>query len=214
MKRLLLLLAIALPTLAAGQIFWNGPKLDAPPVFAEGDFDRWIDSLVAFPEEALRDGITGVVKMTFAVSPNGNGYRDKIESSPHEALSRELGKAVNSSRWSPAMLGGKTVRATATYSYDFSRKFSPEQLAAVTVAYDHTPPYFWASDKKKTVDGFIVWLQDACKIPKKFKKKDYRFATRVSFTVEADNSLTDIVIAGCDNDDLRGQLTHIVEHSR
>lgn len=75
------------------------------------EFGRWLSLEVNYPREVSQRNIEGRVLVSFIIEQDGEISNPIIRESPHEALSREVLKAVKKSpRWEPGINKNNRVR--------------------------------------------------------------------------------------------------------
>lgn len=94
------------------------------PTFAGGDiidFCHWVNDRVEYPSNALWQGISGMVYITFVVEPDGSLSNLDILQSPHGLLSAEAVRVLNSSpKWEPGIHKGHKVKVRFTVPVEFA----------------------------------------------------------------------------------------------
>lgn len=89
------------------------PSPDFQPSFNGGTsrLYSFINSKIRYPDEAVRDEISGKVVVRFAVCADGQLCDYEIMESPHESLSAESIRIIKSMpRWEPATKNGQPVK--------------------------------------------------------------------------------------------------------
>lgn len=87
------------------------------------DFRRWLMGQAVYPPEALREGITGRVLVTFVVETDGSVTHIRVRESPHRLLTDAVVEMLSRSpKWRPGEQDGRSVRVKFTLPVDFSIK--------------------------------------------------------------------------------------------
>jgi protein TonB len=83
----------------------------------------WLKDNLRFPQEAIDNGITGIVYVQFKIGVRGEIYDIAIMRSPDEILTQEALRVVRMMpNWKPATQGGKKVKTIATIPINFNLK--------------------------------------------------------------------------------------------
>ncbi len=91
-----------------------------------GNFTKWVNERIAYPDEALEDAAIGRVSMQFTIDMFGNCKDVKVLRVAHPALDSMAFKAVSSSpKWTPAT---DIVGNQCSIKYIFSVIFTPEMM--------------------------------------------------------------------------------------
>ncbi len=94
------------------------------PVFQGGalpEFQRWVAENLKYPQEAIKQKISGRVVVQFVINEEGAVVETKALTSPHQLLSSEAIRVVNSSpRWEPAEHEGRKVSVRFVLPVDFA----------------------------------------------------------------------------------------------
>lgn len=108
----------------------RGKLLQAPVAIAEQmpkfqgggliNFREWVMSKLKYPNEVVKEKISGRVIVSFTVEQNGSITQITTLSSPHKRLSDEVARVLEiAPRWTPGKQGGKPVRVRYTLPVDF-----------------------------------------------------------------------------------------------
>ncbi|MBR0036935.1 MAG: M56 family metallopeptidase [Bacteroidales bacterium] len=87
--------------------------VEQQPEFPGGEVALWefMKNSLHYPEDALKTGTEGRVIISFIVEKDGSISSPVIEKSPHESLSKEAIRIINSMpKWKPGMQRGQVVR--------------------------------------------------------------------------------------------------------
>lgn len=108
-----------------------------------GDFCRWVQERVVYPDEAIAYGIEGCVTLAFVVERDGTLSGIEPLTSPDPVLSDAVIRVVRQSpRWTPGMLEGRLVRVRLTVPVEFNLQTDPAQ----TTIRDGSLPSFQGGD--------------------------------------------------------------------
>lgn len=95
------------------------------PKFPGGDeaMMLWIAQRVKYPEQAKKEGITGLVMVSFVVNKTGKVEKVKVEKSAHPLLDAEAVRVIGEMpQWKPGTQKGKNVDVRLTVPVKFSLK--------------------------------------------------------------------------------------------
>ena len=89
-------------------------KVDEQALFQGGDIDdfrKWVQSNLAYPEDAIKNGVFGRVTVQFSVSETGKIGDVKVLRGVYPSLDKETVRVIESSPdWLPAKAKGKDVK--------------------------------------------------------------------------------------------------------
>ena len=90
-------------------------EVDVPPKFMNGDIqsfvDRWLYKYRRYPQEAVRQGISGRVMVAFVVEKNGEVSQIEVTRRVHPLLDEEAIRVIAASpKWKPGEKNGEKVR--------------------------------------------------------------------------------------------------------
>jgi TonB family protein len=101
-----------------------GPCSYEKPASFPGGLNGWrrfLENKLKYPEEALTNGIRGVVKIKFEVSKSGELSNFEILNSPHDSLSKEVLRLMKlSPRWEPGIRYNQPVAYEHIQSVTFN----------------------------------------------------------------------------------------------
>lgn len=104
-------------------IHWYRTLDEAPhPIFIEKNQNlaSYIATNLKYPELAIRQNVTGVVKLNFVVEANGKISNLTIVNSVGAGCNEEAIRILRSLKWMPGILNGKAVRTRTSLSISFS----------------------------------------------------------------------------------------------
>lgn len=95
---------------------------DILPVFYKGSDKMlpYIAQNLRYPQAAIEANAQGVVLVAFVVTPKGRVSNVSVKKSPHEALSTEAVRIVNTLRFKPGRKNGKKVSVKYSLPIRFS----------------------------------------------------------------------------------------------
>jgi protein TonB len=87
-----------------------GGEIDRFPVFPGGPVHKYIESILNYPVQAVKQKIHGAVLLSFVVNKTGEVVDIKVEKGVHPLLDNEAMKAVKSlPRWQPGLRHGRPI---------------------------------------------------------------------------------------------------------
>ena len=219
MKTLRLIIALAAVTFGLQM----KAQITAPePVAGHALTKEYITQNLVYPVADLEQGISGKVVVGFHVDAQGNANQYAVKSSFSEAASAVALHLVKTILWKPALNIGVPIEYDTDYEVDFNAKSykrywkrherlsTPLTLEADTSykIYDYkqleevAKPYF--------ADGSNManYIFHNLKFPAEAKEREIQGTVRLSFVVETDGSVSNIVVVnsvggGCDNEAVR-----------
>ena len=219
MKTLRLIIALAAITIGLQM----KAQITAPePVAGHALTKEYITQNLVYPVADLEQGISGKVVIGFHVDAQGNANQYAVKSSFSEAASAIALHLVKTILWKPALNIGVPIEYDTDYEVDFNAKSykrywkrherlsAPLTLEADTSykIYDYkqleevAKPYF--------ADGSNManYIFHNLKFPAEAKEREIQGTVRLSFVVETDGSVSNIVVVnsvggGCDNEAVR-----------
>ena len=94
-------------------------QVEVKPTFNGGDagnFSKWVNQQLEYPETCKKEGISGRVTLSFTVSETGKVTDVKVLRGVHEDLDNEAIRVVSSSPdWIPGIADGKAVAIKYTF---------------------------------------------------------------------------------------------------
>jgi len=103
-----------------GEVFF---KVDTMPEYPGGNkaLMKDITDMVKYPEEALKQGLTGRIYVSFEVNKEGKIYNTYIARGVDPLLDKEALQVINrlNKIWKPGIKNGKTVNVSFTVLFDF-----------------------------------------------------------------------------------------------
>lgn len=111
------------PVDSSGKIMWYRNLDEAPhPIFAnkKDNLASFIAANIKYPELAIRQNVTGVVKMSFVVETNGRISNLEIVNSVGAGCNEEAIRLLKMIKWMPGILGQKAVRTRTSMTINFN----------------------------------------------------------------------------------------------
>lgn len=109
---------LAMTFMATSMAVAQEMKIDKMPTFSCGeiqDFNVWVVNNFKYPEEAIKQNITGKILVEFVVKADGTVSSVKTLKSPSPILTAEAERVVKSSpKWQPGEANGKKVNVKLT----------------------------------------------------------------------------------------------------
>lgn len=111
------------PIDSSGKIFWYRNLDEVPfPIFADSkqNLATFIAANLKYPEEAIRQNLTGVVKLSFVVETNGKISNTEIVNSVGAGCNEEAIRILRLLKWMPGIYDQKAVRTRTSMTISFS----------------------------------------------------------------------------------------------
>lgn len=192
------------------------------PVSGKQQSKSYITQNLVYPETDLQQGNSGKVVVGLHIDKDGNCSNYVVKSSFSEAASPIALNLVKTILWKPAMRNGLPIEYDMDYEIEFNAKSYkrywkhreriklPLTMEADTsyaiYEYKHLDqvarPYF--SDGK----NIAQYIATNLKYPAEAKEREIQGTVRLSFVVETNGSVSNVVIinsvgGGCDNEAIR-----------
>lgn len=220
--------SIKATALLAFTILFFGMQLKAQntlpePVSGKQLTKNYFMRALVYPEADLQQGNSGKVVIGLHIDTDGNGSNYEVKSTFSEAASPIALDLVKTILWKPAMRNGIPIEYDMEYEVDFNAKSYkrhwkrhdrvelPLTLDADSsyAIYEYKQleqvarPYF--SDGKNNIAHYIA---TNLKYPAEAKEREIQGTVRLSFVVEKNGNVSNIVIinsvgGGCDNEAVR-----------
>ncbi len=109
---------LAMTFMATSMAVAQEMKIDKMPKFSCGeiqDFNVWVLNNFKYPEEAIKQNITGKILVEFVVKEDGSVSSVKTLKSPSPLLTAEAERVIKSSpKWEPGEVNGKKMNVKLT----------------------------------------------------------------------------------------------------
>ena len=213
--------------IALGVLFFglqlNAQNKNPEPVAGKSLTDEYIKQNLVYPEADLQAGNSGKVVVGMHIDKEGHTSHYTVKSTFSEEASPIAVALVKTILWNPAMHSGLTIETDYQYTVEFNAKsykrywkhkervVLPLTLEADTsnIVYEEyrkleelARPYF--------ADGGNIgtYFAHNLKFPPAAKEREIQGTVRLSFVVETDGSVSNIVVVnsvggGCDNEAIR-----------
>lgn len=216
------LLLLGLTSLCHSQLYRPVPMADKAVIH---DF---IQENLKYPEEALKDGKNGEVVVAFHVDEKGNGSDYHVTQSFCEEANANAIDMVRKMRWSPATLDMKPVACDMEYTVEYNvrsykrywKKHEPTQLP-LSLEADTSYVIYERQQLEETAKPYFAdgstmaqFILSNLKYPESAKMAEIAGNVRLSFVVETDGNISNILIdqsvgGGCDQEAIRLlEMTH------
>lgn len=200
----------------------------ATPIAGKQNTQDYIQQNLRYPEQALESGLSGEVVVAFHLDGQGQGSGYHVTSSFCEAANTSSIDLVRKILWHPAQENMKPVATDMEYRIEYKAKsykrywrkreraLVPLTLEADTSYRIYDPYHLEEAAKPYFADGSNMgqYLLSNLHYPESAKAGEISGTVRLTFVVEADGSISNIVIkesvgGGCDNEAVRlMQETH------
>ena len=212
----------------AFSILFMGLQLSAQnknpePLAGKSLTDEYIRQNLVYPESDLQQNNSGKVVVGMHIDKEGRASDYMIKSSFSEAASPVAIALVKTILWHPAMHSGLTIDCDYQYTVDFNAKSykrywkrNKRVALPLTLEADDSnkvyEDYHQLDEPAKAyfADGGNIgtYLARNLKFPPEAKEREIQGTVRLSFVVETDGSVSNIVIinsvgGGCDNEAVR-----------
>ena len=172
------------------------------PSFRGGDlndFRAWVQEHLQYPAEAVERNIQGRVVVTFTIEKEGSVSNILVLQSPDKLLADEARRVIASSpagAWTPGEQRGEKVRVKYTLPVDF--RLPQTESATVQGAPDGNEPFLvtekMPSFRSGEIKDFRNWIQMHIQYPAEAMKNNIQGRVIVSFIVEKDGSVSNILV--------------------
>ena len=187
-------------------------QVEVKPTFNGGDagnFSKWVNEQLEYPENCKKEGISGRVTLTFTVTETGKVTDVKILRGAHEDLDKEALRVVSSSPdWTPGKYNGKPVAVTYTFPVIFQTR-KQESTDVVPFQFAETKPGFNGGD----VNEFSKWVNERLAYPENCRKEGISGRVTLTFTVSETGKVTDVKVLRGVHEDLDNEAIRVVSSS-
>lgn len=215
-KGLFCILFLAVASLCQAQFF------PPTPLAGKTNTDEYIRQNLHYPEQMLKDGQNGKVVVSFTVDEKGVGKNYQVTESFCPEADAEVLKLVKRIEWLPATQELNRVSSEMQYPVEYHAKTYrrywknherievPLTLAADTGYRIYDLHALEETAKPYFADGGTMaqYILDNLEFPEAAKAAEISGKVRLSFVVETDGGISNIVIVnsvggGCDNEAIR-----------
>ncbi len=117
------------PIDTTGKVYWYRNLHSAPyPIFADKKMTlaSFIASNLEYPDAAIRQNVSGVVKLSFIIETNGKISNVLIANSVGAGCNEEAIRMLHLIKWMPGVYDDKAVRTRTSLSISFSLDQGPD----------------------------------------------------------------------------------------
>ena len=192
------------------------------PVAGKALTKEYITQNLVYPEADLEQGNSGKVVVGFHVDAQGHASQYAVKSSFSEAASPVALHLVRTILWQPALISGMPSDYNAVFEVEFNAKsykryWKRHQRLEAPLALEPDTSYkiyeyrqIEEIAKPYFADGGNMgqYIAKNMKFPPEAKEREIQGTVRLSFVVEKDGSVSNIVVVnsvggGCDNEAIR-----------
>ena len=192
------------------------------PIAGKAPTKDYITQNLVYPEADLQQGNSGKVVVRLNVDTDGRGSNYKVTSSFSEAASPIALDLVKTILWKPALRSGLPIEYDMNYEIDFNAKsykrywkrherFVPPLALEADTSYEiHENRHLDQVARPYFSDGKTIaqYIATNLKYPPEAKEREIQGTVRLSFVVEKNGSVSNIVVVnsvggGCDNEAVR-----------
>ena len=208
-------------------ILFSGWQLKAQvtppePISGQPLTKDYINHNLVYPEADLENGNSGKVIVSLHIDAKGAGSQYAVKSSFSDAASQNALHLVKTILWKPAMNIGIPIEYDTEYEVDFNAKSYKrywkrhERLSApLTLEADTSYKIYEYRQLEEIAKPYFAdgsnmaqYISKNLKFPPEAKEREIQGTVRLSFVVETDGSLSNIVIVnsvggGCDIEAIR-----------
>lgn len=167
--------------------------VEEKPRFLDGEpntFVQWVNSMLRFPQEALKKNITGKVTVSFTIAKDGRITNVKIRESSDPIFDKEVLRVISKApKWAPGKSGGKPVDVEYIFPivFDNRKAVVPDADPAVK------PAEFVSPDTGKSGPvEFTKWYFYRVEYPEKAKDEGIMGRGRIAFEITETGELENI----------------------
>lgn len=182
-------------------------RVDEPPRFQGGDvlaFRDWVLRHLHLDGEMFREGVQARLVVSFVVGKDGGVEDVEVIRSTDERFSGEVLRVMSAAPlWTPGRLDGKAVRTKLSVPVNIRLEIPTAADSLAAGLREHVPqeggqaltvadrmPQFQGGDLKR----FRSWVIENLKYPEEALKAGLEEQILVSFVIEKDGSLSNIVV--------------------
>ena len=200
----------------------NAQNTPPEPISGRSLVKDYITQNLTYPEADLQQGNSGVVVVGLHVDKDGNASGYNVKSTFSEAASQEAIHLVKTILWKPGLVSGIPAYFDTEFEVEFNAKrykrywkrneriVPPLELEADTSNKIFEYKQLEEVAKPFFADGgnMAKYIYTHLRFPAEAKEREIQGTVRLSFVVEKDGSVSNIVIVnsvggGCDNEAIR-----------
>ena len=200
----------------------NAQNTPPEPVSGKAFVKDYITQNLVYPEADLQKGNSGTVVVALHVDKEGNGSNYTVKSTFSEAASQEAIKLVKTILWEPGLVSGIPTEYDTEYEVEFSAKRYKRHwkrneriVPPLTLEADSSNKIFEYKQLEEVAKPYFAdgkniaqYIASNLKFPPAAKEREIQGTVRLSFVVEKDGSVSNIIVVnsvggGCDNEAVR-----------
>ena len=217
----------ALKSIIVVAAFFFGLQLSAQntvpePVSGKALTKEYITANLVYPEADLANGNSGKVVISLHVDKEGIGSQYVIKSAFSEAAAPVALDLVKTILWTPALCNGIPCESNLEYEIDFNAKSYKRYwkrheriVPPLALEADTSNQVFEYKQLEEVARPYFAsggnianYIYSNLKFPTEAKEREIQGTVRLSFVVEKDGSISNIVVVnsvggGCDNEAIR-----------
>ena len=217
----------ALKSIFAIAVLVLGLQLNAQNTAPEPLSDKalvkdYITHNLVYPEADLEQGNSGKVVVSLHVDKEGNGSQYAVRSTFSEAAAPVALDLVKTILWKPALINGLPSDYDFDYEVDFNAKsykrywkHRERRTAPLTLEADTSYKIYEYRQLEEVAKPYFAdggnmgnYIAKNLQFPAEAKEREIQGTVRLSFVVETDGSVSNIVVVnsvggGCDNEAIR-----------
>lgn len=194
--------------------------VDVQPAFQgenAGSFAKWVFTQLKYPEQAVKENLTGKVIVQFTISKTGDVKDIKVLRGAHPALDAEALRVISMSpKWTPGQVKGEPVNVTFVFPVIFNMRNESESVAVfdmeVTPA-EFDSPYKKEGEKRPSSVEFTKWIFLTMNYPKEAKMNWIMGRAKVAFDILEDGTVDNVRIVKSAHPLLDEELVRVVKLS-
>lgn len=215
--KLVFVMAIVLMALSM-----NAQTTPPEPICGKVLVKEYITQNLVYPESYLRQGISGTVVVGLHVDKDGNASNYNVKSTFSKDAAQEALKLVKTILWKPGLINGIAAEYDTEYEVEFNAKRYKRHwkrneriVPPLTLEADSSNKIFEYKQLEEVAkpyfaDGgnMVSYISKNLQFPAEAKEREIQGTVRLSFVVEKDGSVSNIVVVnsvggGCDNEAVR-----------
>ena len=192
------------------------------PISGNSLVKDYITQNLVYPEADLQQGNSGKVIVALHVDKDGIGSNYAVKSTFSEAASPEAIKLVKTILWTPGKVNGIITEYDTEYEVEFNAKRYKRHwkrneriVPPLTLEADTSNKIFEYKQLEEVAKPYFAdgkniaqYIATNLKFPPAAKEREIQGTVRLSFVIEKDGSVSNIVVVnsvggGCDNEAIR-----------
>lgn len=149
------------------------------------NFSHWCGANIDYPDEALKNNITGKVIVQFIITTEGKVSDVKVIKGAHPLLDAEAVRVVSSSpAWEPVTLNGRKVNV----------EFVQPVVFRITKKTDNDGPLVHARFSHNGDNNFMTWIARNIRYPKEAMRVGAEGDVYLAFSISEEGYVDDVKI--------------------